>query len=213
MFLRGSSRRKVISISGAPEAFLVSGAKFFFLAAGDGTIATTPLFSCLCRKQLEGNRSEWNRDNLILRPFIFPLLSLELSHQLPQIPYLKIYLDWWEVSASSLTSWGVFQRSICLACFKSRWCLAAIIICFSCSLLFQWSYGIFCKKCEDVLFPLKWLHFSSSKDCFFSPKTSSLYVIESGEGDFIIFLSIFGSSAMWYEVEAGAPTNSLNKRA
>lgn len=32
--LMGCSRRKVISISGAPGAFLVSGAKFFFLAAG-----------------------------------------------------------------------------------------------------------------------------------------------------------------------------------
>ena len=42
MSLRGSSRRKVISISGAPEAFLISGAKFFFLGAG--AVATTPFF-------------------------------------------------------------------------------------------------------------------------------------------------------------------------
>lgn len=44
MSLWGSSRRKVISISGAPEAFLVSCAKFFFLAAGAGTVATAPFF-------------------------------------------------------------------------------------------------------------------------------------------------------------------------
>lgn len=60
MSLRGSSRRKVISISGAPEAFLVSDAKFFFLA-GAGTVATGPFFlafvgrSC---KEIEVNETE-----------------------------------------------------------------------------------------------------------------------------------------------------------
>lgn len=36
------SRRKVISISSAPGAFLVSGARFFFLAAGVGTVIAAP---------------------------------------------------------------------------------------------------------------------------------------------------------------------------
>lgn len=62
MSLRGSSRRKVISISVASETFLVSGAKFFFLAASAGTVATVPYiyiyFFFLCRQGLEGNKSK-----------------------------------------------------------------------------------------------------------------------------------------------------------
>lgn len=48
---------------------------------------------------------------------------------------------------------------------------------------------------------------------FISPETPNPYVIESWGVDFIILLSIFGSSAMWHEVEAGASTDSLNKWA
>ena len=42
MSLRGNSSRKVISISEASETFLVSGAKFFFLAASAGTVTAVP---------------------------------------------------------------------------------------------------------------------------------------------------------------------------
>lgn len=74
------------------------------------------------------------------------------------------------------------------------------------------------QKAVRKLFPLKWLHFSSSKVVvlfffFFPPETPNPYVIESWGVDFIVLLSIFGSSAMWYEVEAGASTDSLNKWA
>jgi len=94
MSLRGSSRRKVISISGAPEAFLVSGAKFFFLAADTGIAITSPfLLACVGRSWKEIGVKETKATSLHYSSSFF-LLSLELPHQLPQIPCFKIYLDW-----------------------------------------------------------------------------------------------------------------------
>lgn len=86
----GCSRRKAISISDAPEAFLVSGAKFFFLAAGVGTVPAAPFLLAVVDKSWK----EIGVNETEAPLFIFPLLSLELLHQLPQIPCVKIYLDW-----------------------------------------------------------------------------------------------------------------------
>lgn len=60
---------------------------------------------------------------------------------------------------------------------------------------------------------LKMTAFQFFKDGVFfsSPETIIPFVVESWGGDFIIFFSILGSSATWYEVKSGATTNSLNK--
>lgn len=110
------------------------------------------IFPCCWRQKLEGNRSEWGRGNLVPPLFIFPLLSLELPHHLPQISCVKIYLDCERcLLKSSLNNWVIFQRSSCLACFKTGLCLVAIIICFSYHLLFQLSYS---KNVSCLLFSL-----------------------------------------------------------